>query len=608
MAPTHSSRLHVDGALDLGRAAVPFLAGLLCCQSVFGRWLPWPATALTGLALTALIGVFVWRVGAGRAHAPPPCPARSAAWFLLWVMAAATVWGLVPARGDGPWLRIGALAAAFALAHDAVRYRDREGAGLTRVVALVGTSVAVLALAAPGLWPTQDGRLAGPLNSPSLLGALVCLTLAPTVWLAMHDPRRWMRALCWVAAATQVAALLGTRSRLAAGAVGLMAVAAWLLPRIRRGGPRPMALVAWLGAAVAVAVTVTALVWLPLRGHESSAVHRGFIWWTSVRILEQPSGLGPLPVGAVGTGVGGYSDAFRAFRPWIGTDESYALAVVRDAHNDILQTLCETGLLGGAAFVFVLLSVIAGWRLRTQAPAAASWRLALAAWTLNGLGNGSVDVAGVGAVAFALIGATVGAGSPQPPREVPRAPTQRWRRAVACCAALLAASAWLAQGGACRTAELLVARSVDLAASDRVRALEAALRLDPHSRDARLALAAARESPEAALTVLRQPAFGMPDPEFVARSARLLRDTDPDQALSAARLAVWLDPYNPYYRRDLAAILADLGSVQEARSELGTALALFERTLEVAEARNGRLSAAAEALRTEIARAREVVP
>jgi Flp pilus assembly protein TadD len=147
---------------------------------------------------------------------------------------------------------------------------------------------------------------------------------------------------------------------------------------------------------------------------------------------------------------------------------------------------------------------------------------------------------------------------------------------------------------------------VDLPASERARVLAAAVRLSPRSREARLALSDAEDSAEGALAALREPVSGLADAEFAARSARLLRDTDPDRALSAARLAVRLDRYNPYYRRDLGAILADGGSAEEARLELQTAVALFERTLEVAESRNGRLSPTAEAVRMEIARAREL--
>lgn len=586
-----------DAGLGRTVLALPLLGALVLVEMLWGRSSPWVAAAVSALlALPAITLAGAWVVS-GHVSRLLPVRLAGVGWALLLWMGLATGLGWSRLYTDEPVRRI--LLLGIGLGVGVVTGVHPEGrGGLCRYASLLGTALALVSAVLAVVRPEPDGRWASSLESPSLLGCFLCLSLPVTLAWGIEVLRARRNPLLVAAAAVQACALVGSGSRLALGALavalawwGLLAASAGWLPRARAA--------ACAGLAVAT-VAAMAAVLHPSPGHESSASHRVFIWHTALRVIEREPW--------VGVGVGGFRTAFRVSRPWIGTDRSEALAVVRDAHNDVLHVTAETGVVGGA-----LLAVLLGAALLTRprrvdggSLADAGLRAGLGAWVLNGLANGSIDVAGVAVLALAVAGCLLASGA-SPPEPLPPAVTRRRRLVALGMGGALAAAFAVGQAGA-RLSEATV---VHLTESPPAEGLVLSPGLLEAARtsgglDSYLALLDSLPSPEDRLRVLAEARKLSPhEAAIYARASLIEEQSEAGSGLRDARTAVALDSYNPYYRRQLADCLRRTGETDPAAEQYRLALALFERTLEVAISRNSELSPAAEAVRGEIERVRE---
>lgn len=577
----------------LGPAALPALAALLISETLLGRPVPWLAATLTALVVTTVLWHVLHQACLGRRQAAPRDTAGWVAWgFFAWLLIT-TVLGVNAGYADEPLRRVLALLVTFWVVYDNLR----EPKELRRIMGLVMAAAVLVSLSGLIGWPVQpeaDGRLRSVLDSPALLGALLCLALPLWPTSAPHHAPwpRWAPRTVGGTLCAMALVLAGSRLSILVVVLGLATVAltAWRPAR-------------WFGPVAGICLALTALAAVGLwsrEGHESSASHRVFIWQSCLNLLSEPR------VALLGTGLGGFADGYSMSRPWVGTDRSDTLAVVRDAHNDALQVACESGIPG--AVLFLILLILAVYPLFRRGASACralfGLRVAIAAWLLNGMANGSVDVLSVAIPAFALLGAALGAGGSAPGRVV--SAVSGPRRIIAPLLACLLVLPWAAQQGAARAADLLWLRAEDLSGESRVQALAASVRLFARPESA-VSLALALEGEEA-IEILGVSSRKWPwNGEIRYQMCRQLARSDPALALVWAREAVRLDPYNPYYIRQRAALECAVGSAVDGLHDLRRASALFQRTLEVATARHGADSPEAEALRIEIHQTREML-
>lgn len=243
---------------------------------------------------------------------------------------------------------------------------------LVPVVMLAGLFNALLALAqAAGVNPlwqeSYEGRFAvyGTFGNPNYLGEYLAplAVLAAGLGLAAATPAR--RAACGSLALVFAGVVVLTGGRggwlgLVAGGVTLLA----LQPRRPGGG--------WRWSLLAAPIAVAAL-WSPLRSRlaglfdpqDPTVATRLFMWRTAVAIAA----VHPL-TGAGLNGFGAhYLDAAAALQA-LGKIRPLYAGITRDAHNDYLQVLVATGLVGVAIigwFGWTLARATAA-RLRVASP------------------------------------------------------------------------------------------------------------------------------------------------------------------------------------------------------------------------------------------------
>jgi len=590
---------------DLGRATVPLLGLVMFSEGLLGRSYPWLAATLTAAFLTPAICVAAYRLVLGG-HRPRGEWPTLLAWLLFCLMALSTVVGPTRVYTDEPVRRIVALACVFFLAHDGVAAHERRVRQLAACLICMCTAVAVTAILRWPVPPGPDGRWVSLLDSPSLLAGLLALSVPVTLAWAVSQAG-WRRAGSLALVVPQVAALVGSGCRLPtiATAVAMPALlVAWAAGR-RAGSLTPLpegeggrrvgarGRVAAGTAAVAVLLVVGVLL-LHRPGHESSASHRAFIWETCVTAVRAD-----LHSVLLGAGVGGFRDAFSMHRPWVGTDRSDVLAVVRDAHCDALMIACESGLPAALALIALVVAGIRGSGV-TSGPLVGGLGAGLCAWAATGLAHGTMDVLALGVPAMAVLGVRLAPPRPQPVTSPGERATCRSPLLAGAVAAALA-TVWLSSQASARASELLVARAQREGPGQEL--LAAAVRLYP-SRDALLELSAASPAPQRAGALTLAIRLYPRDAEMHFALSRALVGSERGTARGEADEAVSLDPYNPYYRK-WRAVLA--GQSPEAKQELRRAIALFERSLEVATDRLGAQSPQAEALRMEIDEARKAL-
>ncbi|MDX6768847.1 MAG: O-antigen ligase family protein [Elusimicrobiota bacterium] len=229
------------------------------------------------------------------------------------------------AASEGEAARLGLCVAAYFAAS-----RTLDAAGVRRLAAawtLGGALAAALALAQrlglPGFAALE--RPTGSFGNPIFLGAALAAAVPVAAALALGSAGR-TRALWSAVAGLQVAGLLATRSR--GPALGLLAAGAvWAVLRLE-GRARAAA----VAGAAALAATGAAL----SAGREWT---HGLIWRDAWSLFAAR----PL----LGSGLGRFHLEFPAYASEaLKARWPEGRVIVNFAHNEYLQTLCETGLVG----------------------------------------------------------------------------------------------------------------------------------------------------------------------------------------------------------------------------------------------------------------------
>lgn len=233
-------------------------------------------------------------------------------------------------------------------------------------------------------------RAVSTLGSPVDLGALLALALPLSLWRVDSD----RRPLSAIAAILIAGGLLATGSRGAMLAAAAGAAAYWLMSRRRPGS----SLLPSLG--IALAVVAAAVVWTARPGATASDIARREVWktaWTA--FVQNPW---------IGVGPDGFEDAFRrlrtaAFVTALGSDHRQAYP-----HNDILQVLSTVGLLGAAAYAWLLAVIVKAARRAlepagTRALAAGLAAGLLALWVNLALNPIALEVLAFAAAAAGLL-------------------------------------------------------------------------------------------------------------------------------------------------------------------------------------------------------------
>lgn len=265
-----------------------------------------------------------------------PLPAAIRAWVapahpitMGWWSSSVHPWGGISGLSELLlMLSFGALAAAWA----ELRYRRRRQDVILMVSLTVVSVVALGHWAADaqsvfGLWRprTDPDVLLGPLVNPNHLGALLLL-MVPTAFAhvlraGLSVPGVWGGCLCLVSGV--LIFVSGSWGVL----LGLLMAGLVVLTRGRVSATRwavVSLIAAWAGWAVVMTMDASTL--------STSISGRSEQWWVSRRVIQG--------FWLFGTGLNGYELAFPPFRSH-GDLGWYA-----HAHNDLIEWVCETGLVG----------------------------------------------------------------------------------------------------------------------------------------------------------------------------------------------------------------------------------------------------------------------
>ncbi len=379
------------------------------------------APAADRMALGLLVALLVatpWPLGARLPWAGMLAAAAAIGGCTLWWLAALlrgrplrghrVLWPAVAflALGAGQWLT-GATVYAHASAVEWIRYAsyalvlattlqlatDVEAARRLRdALVWTGLAVGLFGLVQFLTWngllywvwePPFAGTRFGPFNNRNYFAGYMVVVLAPALALALLDRHHRQRAMVGYLATIGALTTLISLSR--GGAVALAAVVGVLLvarmARSARGGAADLRVRVALVAAVLL-VVIVGLAWLNQServyrrletllqfGQEASLTGRTMIWQgTLAMIAERP---------LLGWGLNTFGWVYPRFHLDPGS------LIAMHAHDEYLETIAETGALGGLfAGIFLGLLLLEGWR-RVRAAAtgpSAEYALRLGAW------------------------------------------------------------------------------------------------------------------------------------------------------------------------------------------------------------------------------------
>jgi exopolysaccharide production protein ExoQ len=289
---------------------------------------------------------------------------------------------------------------------------------LTLVCASAALMSAVAGLAWPDLAISDDaniGALRGVFVHKNTLGSLMALAgVAGVFFMHSQMQARWLGALL-AAGALPLIALAQSQTSLVV--YGLLVVAAWLFPRLQRGGPRARVLTRRL-VAVAVAVLLLLVTQyqalFALLNRDVTLTGRTTLWTIAVSMiaLHPVAGVG---YAAFWRGWEGGSAAFWALTGW----------EVPNAHNGALDLMLDLGAVGVVVYG-VGLAVVTRRAIRlarTGGEPLAAWPLFFLMFTLlinvtsdTLLANNSIYFAlYVASAMTAFTGTRAGAPAERPP-------------------------------------------------------------------------------------------------------------------------------------------------------------------------------------------------
>ena len=354
-----------------------------------------------GLQETTLgIAVIAWLVSLALGRRTPQ---RTAAWWplILWALAAglSMVHSVSLEASFGGLRKILRAVSILLVAADIVRTERRLAAVLTATLggaALVSLDgfAQVITGADPlfhhlaGEAPGGLRRLAATFGHPNDFGIYAVSILPACVALARSEAKRWQRRVSWGVIGLMGAALLCTFSRPSVVAVTVSFTALLILRR------------AWRTLGLCAAAGVIGLLCLPAPIREWAAAQpswfdalvqplRKEIWQAALNMIAAHP--------FIGVGVNTFVLNYARYKLPMDTIQSAY------AHNHYLHMAAEIGLIGLAAFVFLLVRAAGAWRELLRSSAGRM------TWLLTGVGCGVVAFLAIGLLESALYSARTNA-------------------------------------------------------------------------------------------------------------------------------------------------------------------------------------------------------
>ena len=313
--------------------------------------------------------------------------------FLMWTAMQWAFGWTVYAHGTAyEWVRLYSYALVFLLTAQLARHQP-TARRLQRTIIYTGLAVGFFGLLQFLTWngylywvydPPFAGTRFGPFNNRNYFAGYMVVVLAPAFGLLLAGERDRNRTV--IAYLTWIAALTTLISLSRGGALALLASLA-LVIALRPMPSRRARLRSWAVLAMVVLLAfVVGLAWLQQTDRvvarletllnfqqENSFQGRSEIWAGTIEMIGER----PLR----GWGLNTFGWVFSRYRQQVTSD------VAMHAHNEYLETVAETGLIGGAICLWFLVSLLTtGWKRVRQARRKSSWEYglrlgALAAWS-----------------------------------------------------------------------------------------------------------------------------------------------------------------------------------------------------------------------------------
>jgi hypothetical protein len=309
----------------------------------------------------------------------------------------------------------------------AILVAGATGAGVTAWIRLAQISLRREEPIAAAFTFLQTQRINTLFTDVNAAGSLYALCMVPAVWLAIHaDANRWGRWLPRIsyglAAFVIGLALWMTQSRAAIAGVLIALAALWL-------GTRRMSRISIaLPLATAAGLLIVFVLLNPGSQNQVSSGQSMSIRWEMARIAVKITGEQPV----FGVGLGEFKQTSRAFVTPSLMTLFPATAVGENAHNNFLQVLAELGIVGFAAFLWLLgsatSSVLRAKRAAQVQPARFAVAGGVLAFLISCLAGHPLLTPSVLWLFFAALGGAVGESS-APPGEP--AVSRAWTRRVA---------------------------------------------------------------------------------------------------------------------------------------------------------------------------------
>jgi O-antigen ligase len=383
---------------DTFRRCSAVALALLLCYAVLTLWVRgrWALSAFQcGVFALGLTWIVRTAVRPLRLRFPFPvwCVAGAALWVALQLAAGWTVYRFETENALLHWLTALVLVAVAANLFSEESVRDR----FLRAAVWFGFGLSVVSVlqwfTSPGkvFWifatPYRD-KVMGPFVYHNNYAAFIELLLAPAVWLAVADRRRTLSYAA--AAAVMYATVIASTSRAGAALATVEVIAILVLGRVRGvlSGRRFWATAAALTglAVLSVAVVGWEALWRRYQQADPYVHRRDMLLSALAMAHERPW---------TGFGLGTFQTVYPAYALFdIGL-------VVNHAHNDWAEWLAE----GGVPFFLLLLS-LAVW---TLGPAVHSvWGLGLISVFVHALVDYPMQRLGLAAWIFVFVGALAG--------------------------------------------------------------------------------------------------------------------------------------------------------------------------------------------------------